>query len=149
MAVIYLDLDSFKVVNDSYGHGAGDKVLQHVSAHILKSVRLSDIVARIGGDEFVIVLPGVSERSEASRIANNVVAAISRPLAFGGRDLSIGASFGVSVYPADGDNTDALLKIADENMYRVKIVHRDLYSRQTQSQKMGPVPPSTTEHVAA
>jgi diguanylate cyclase (GGDEF)-like protein len=149
MAVIYLDLDSFKAVNDSYGHGAGDKVLQHVSAHILKSVRLSDIVARIGGDEFVIVLPGVSERSEASRIANNVVAAISRPLAFGGRDLSIGASFGVSVYPADGDNTDALLKIADENMYRVKIVHRDLYSRQTQSQKMGPVPPSTTEHVAA
>jgi diguanylate cyclase (GGDEF)-like protein len=135
MAVIYLDLDSFKEINDSYGHGAGDKVLQHVSAHILKSVRLSDIVARIGGDEFVIVLPGVSERSEASRIGNNVVAAIERPLAFGGRELSIGASFGVSVYPADGDNTDALLKIADENMYRVKIVHRGLNPRQTHNQQ--------------
>ena len=149
MAVIYLDLDSFKEINDSYGHGAGDKVLQHVSAHILKSVRLSDIVARIGGDEFVIVLPGVSERSEASRIGNNVVAAIERPLAFGGRELSIGASFGVSVYPADGDNTDALLKIADENMYRVKIVHRDLHSRQTQSLKTGPAAPSATEPAAA
>jgi len=149
MAVIYLDLDSFKEINDSYGHGAGDKVLQHVSAHILKSVRLSDIVARIGGDEFVIVLPGVSERSEASRIGNNVVAAIERPLAFGGRELSIGASFGVSAYPADGDNTDALLKIADENMYRVKIVHRDLHSRQTQSLKTGPAAPSATEPAAA
>jgi diguanylate cyclase (GGDEF)-like protein len=135
MAVIYLDLDSFKAINDGYGHGAGDKVLQHVSAQIQKSVRLSDIVARIGGDEFVIVLPGVSERGEANRIGNNVVTAISCPVPFGGRDLSIGASFGVSVYPADGDNTDALLKIADENMYRVKMAHRDLNALQPRGQE--------------
>jgi len=144
MAVIYLDLDSFKEINDSYGHGAGDKVLQHVSAHILKSVRLSDIVARIGGDEFVIVLPGVSERSEAIRIGDNVVAALSRPLAFGERDLRIGASFGVSVYPADGNTTDALLKIADENMYRVKIVHRDLHSLQTHGRQTETATPSVS-----
>lgn len=149
MSVIYLDLDSFKEINDSYGHGAGDKVLQHVSAHILKSVRLSDIVARIGGDEFVIVLPGVSDRGEASRIGDNVVAAVARPLAFGGRELNIGASFGVSVYPADGNNPDALLKIADENMYRVKVVHRDLHARQIRGPKMESASPSVSEILVA
>jgi diguanylate cyclase (GGDEF)-like protein len=126
MAVVYLDLDGFKQINDSHGHGAGDKVLQHVSAHILESVRKTDLVARIGGDEFVIVLPGVSELTEARRIADLVAAAIARPLAHGGRELRIGASFGISLYPADGESTDALLKIADEDMYRVKLEHRKL-----------------------
>jgi diguanylate cyclase (GGDEF)-like protein len=126
MALIYLDLDGFKQINDTHGHGAGDDVLQHVSAHILESVRKTDLVARIGGDEFVIVLPSVGELSEAGRIADLVAAAISRPLAYGGRELRIGASFGISVYPTDGDNTDALLKVADENMYRAKLEHRKL-----------------------
>jgi diguanylate cyclase (GGDEF)-like protein len=84
------------------------------------------VVARIGGDEFVIVLPGVGELSEARRIADLVAAAIAGPLAYGGRELRIGASFGISVYPADGDNTDALLKIADEDMYRTKLERRKL-----------------------
>jgi diguanylate cyclase (GGDEF)-like protein len=126
VAVVYLDLDGFKQINDTHGHGAGDKVLQHVSAHILESVRRTDVVARLGGDEFVIVLPGVGELAEARRIADLVVAAIARPLVYGGRELRIGASFGISVYPADGDNTDALLKIADEDMYRAKLEHRKL-----------------------
>ena len=135
MAVIYVDLDSFKEINDSYGHAAGDKVLQHVAAHILESVRRTDIVARIGGDEFVIVLPGVGERSEASRIDDLVGAAIARPVAFGGRDLRIAASFGISVYPADGDTTDALLKIADENMYRAKLTRHTRRSQQVHEQQ--------------
>jgi diguanylate cyclase (GGDEF)-like protein len=118
--------------------------LQHVSGQILKSVRLSDMVARIGGDEFVIVLPGVSDRSEAIRIGNIVATAVARPLAFGGRDLSIGASYGVSVYPADGDNTDALLKIADENMYRVKLAHRKTHAQQRES-----AAPSVSEPLVA
>jgi diguanylate cyclase (GGDEF)-like protein len=126
MAVVYLDLDGFKQINDSHGHGAGDKVLQHVSALILASVRKTDVVARLGGDEFVIVLPNVGEPAEARRIADMVAAAITQPLAYGGRELRIGASFGISVYPADGDNTDALLKIADEDMYRAKLEHRKL-----------------------
>jgi diguanylate cyclase (GGDEF)-like protein len=126
MSLIYLDLDGFKQINDTYGHGAGDKVLQHVSAHILESVRRTDVVARLGGDEFVIVLPGVGELAEARRIADLVAAAIARPLAYGGRELRIAASFGISVYPRDGDNTDALLKIADEDMYRAKLKHRKL-----------------------
>jgi diguanylate cyclase (GGDEF)-like protein len=126
MAVVYLDLDGFKRINDTHGHDAGDKVLQHVSAHILESVRRTDVVARLGGDEFVIVLPGVGEHAEARRIADLVATAIARPLAYGGRELRIGASFGISVYPADGDNTDTLLKIADEDMYRAKLEHRKL-----------------------
>jgi diguanylate cyclase (GGDEF)-like protein len=128
MAVVYLDLDGFKQINDTHGHGAGDKVLQHVSAHILESVRRTDVVARLGGDEFVIVLPGVDGRTEARRIADLVAIAIERPLAYGDRELRIGASFGISIYPADGDNTDALLKIADEDMYRAKLEHRKLYA---------------------
>jgi GGDEF domain-containing protein len=84
------------------------------------------VVARLGGDEFVIVLPGVGEPSEARRIADLVAAAIARPLAYIGRELRIGASFGISVCPVDGDNTDALLKIADEDMYRAKLEHRKL-----------------------
>jgi len=126
MAVVYLDLDGFKQINDTHGHGAGDKVLQHVSANILESVRRTDVVARLGGDEFVIVLPGVDGRTEARRIADLVATAIARPLAYGDRELRIGASFGISVYPADGDNTDALLKIADEDMYCAKLEHRKL-----------------------
>src|SRR5580658_8346832 len=126
MAFVYLDLDGFKQINDTYGHGAGDKVLQHVSAHILESVRRTDVVARLGGDEFVIVLPGVGELTEARRIADLVAIAIAQPLAYGGHELRIGASFGISIYPADGDNTDALLKVADEDMYRAKLEHRKL-----------------------
>jgi diguanylate cyclase (GGDEF)-like protein len=126
MALIYLDLNGFKQINDTHGHGAGDKVLQHVAAHILESVRKTDMVARIGGDEFVIVLPGVGELTEARRRADLVALAIAQPLAYAGLELRIGASFGISVYPADGDNTDSLLKIADEDMYRAKLKHRKL-----------------------
>jgi diguanylate cyclase (GGDEF)-like protein len=125
MALVYLDLDGFKQINDTHGHGAGDQVLQHVSAHILESVRKTDVVARLGGDEFVIVLPGVGEATEARRIADLVTAAVERPLAYADRELRIGVSYGISVYPADGDNTDALLKIADEDMYRAKLKRRN------------------------
>jgi diguanylate cyclase (GGDEF)-like protein len=135
MALVYLDLDGFKQINDTHGHGAGDKVLQHVSAHILESVRRTDVVARVGGDEFVIFLPGVGEPTEARRIADLVAAAIARPLAYGGSELRIVASFGISVYPADGDNTDALLKIADEDMYRAKLKHRKLQASATRRLK--------------
>jgi diguanylate cyclase (GGDEF)-like protein len=126
ISLIYLDLDGFKQINDTHGHGVGDKVLQHVAALVLESVRRTDVVARLGGDEFVIVLPGVGELTEARRIADLVAAALERPLAYGGRELRIAASFGVSVYPHDGDNTDALLKMADEDMYRAKLKHRKL-----------------------
>ena len=124
MAVIYLDLDHFKEINDRYGHGAGDKVLQNVSRRILESVRHTDLAARIGGDEFVVILPGVSDRREASRVAGLLVDAVSQPESFGGRELRVGASVGISICPDDGVNTDALLKMADEDMYRAKVSRR-------------------------
>jgi diguanylate cyclase (GGDEF)-like protein len=139
MALVYLDLDGFKAINDTYGHAAGDKVLQHVSAHILESVRKTDMVARLGGDEFVIVLPGVGEPAEARRIADLVAAAIARPLAYAGGELRIGVSFGISVFPADGASTDALLKIADEEMYRAKLKHRKLTAPAVDQSKGGAV----------
>jgi diguanylate cyclase (GGDEF)-like protein len=126
MSVVYLDLKGFKEINDTHGHEAGDKVLQHVAAHILESVRRSDVVARLGGDEFVIALPEVGELAEAGRIADLVAAAIARPLAYGECKLRIRASIGISVYPLDGRSTDALLKVADGDMYRTKLERRKL-----------------------
>ena len=121
MAVLYLDLDRFKEINDRYGHGGGDKVLQEVSRRILESIRRSDFAARIGGDEFVVILPGVSDRNEAKRVADLMRSAIEQPISFNGRELRVGGSFGLSIYPDDGAHTDALLKMADEDMYRAKL----------------------------
>jgi diguanylate cyclase (GGDEF)-like protein len=139
LALLFLDLDGFKQINDTHGHGAGDKILQHVSAHILESVRKTDMVARLGGDEFVIVLPGVGEPTEARRIADLVTAAVERPLAYAGRELRIGVSFGISVYPGDGNTTDALLKVADEDMYRAKMKHRKLEASAAAHPEGGPL----------
>ena len=124
MAVLYLDLDRFKEINDRYGHGAGDKVLQDVSRRILDNVRRTDLAARIGGDEFVVILPGVSDRKEAGRMADLLLTAIEQPVSFNNRELRVGGSFGISVYPEDGAHTDALLKMADEDMYRAKLRRR-------------------------
>jgi len=123
MAVLYLDLDRFKEINDRYGHGAGDKVLQDVARRILDGVRRTDFAARIGGDEFVVILPGVSDRREARRVADLVMTSIEQPVSFNGRELKVGGSVGISIYPEDGANTDTLLKVADEDMYRAKLRH--------------------------
>jgi diguanylate cyclase len=123
-AVLYLDLDSFKPINDGHGHDAGDAVLQQVSRRILDEVRATDTVARVGGDEFVIVLPGLGDRGEARRIADALAGAVARPIEFGGQQLCITGSIGISMYPVDGSDTDTLLRCADEDMYRVKLSHR-------------------------
>ena len=149
LAVIYLDLDCFKEINDTSGHSVGDKVLQYVATQISASVRRTDAVARIGGDEFVIVLPGVGERGEAARIADIVMGAISRPLDVGGRELLVGASVGISVCPTDATDTDALLKIADESMYRVKMTHRSRRALQDQGGAAQSANPDAEERLTA
>ena len=136
LAVIYADLDSFKAINDSLGHGAGDMVLKHVASQLVSSVRGSDVVARIGGDEFVIVLPGVCDRGEAARILDLVAAAIAKPVEVYGQPIIMGASFGLSICPIDGDDADTLLKVADEGMYKVKLTHRSRRASIAASQRM-------------
>ena len=120
VGVIYIDLDGFKSVNDRFGHDMGDLVLREVSSRVRSVVRHSDICARVGGDEFVIVLPNLREREEAERIGAALAHAIRQPIAFRGQTLSVGASFGISVCPEDGVEPEAVLKVADESMYRRK-----------------------------
>jgi diguanylate cyclase (GGDEF)-like protein len=124
MALIYLDLDGFKEINDRLGHATGDSVLKYVAKQLLAGVRRTDTVARIGGDEFVIALFGISGRSEAMRIARSIAEAVAVPVEIDAQGLAISASLGVSLFPADGNDVDALLKCADESMYKVKLAHR-------------------------
>jgi diguanylate cyclase (GGDEF)-like protein len=142
MAVLYLDLDRFKEINDRYGHGAGDKVLTDVSRRILDRVRHTDFAARIGGDEFVVILPGVSDRKEASRVADLLVSAIEQPVLYNSRELRVGGSIGISIYPDDGAHTDALLRFADEDMYRAKLRGRSFLPGQNAGMGTDPVPSS-------
>ncbi|MDE2092697.1 MAG: diguanylate cyclase [Burkholderiales bacterium] len=122
LALLYLDLDKFKPVNDTLGHAAGDELLQAVAARLRQQVRESDTVARIGGDEFAVILPGVSRRDEARRVADKALAALATPfrLIGQGQTIDIGASIGVAIYPDDGASADALVKAADNAMYSAK-----------------------------
>lgn len=124
MAVLYLDLDSFKDINDQQGHSAGDAVLQNVARQILRCIRRTDMAARIGGDEFVIILPGVSDRNEATRVGDLIVSSIVESSLFHETELNPGASYGVSIFPTDGTEGDALISRADEEMYRAKARRR-------------------------
>ncbi len=124
-ALLYLDLDRFKPVNDVLGHAAGDELLRAVATRILQEVRESDTVARVGGDEFAVILPDVATREDAEMVAGKIRAALGEPFDLGGkkRSVDIGSSIGIALYPADGPDADALIKAADVAMYRVKQVH--------------------------
>ncbi len=130
-ALLYLDLDKFKPVNDSMGHTAGDELLQAVAARIRHQVRESDTVARVGGDEFTVILPDIAGRDEAAIVARKIIAAVGVPFRLGPQALSveIGASIGVAVYPADGHDADTLVKAADAAMYQAKQVGNSVRSR--------------------
>ncbi|MES2355535.1 MAG: EAL domain-containing protein [Pseudomonadota bacterium] len=120
VGVIYLDLDRFKVINDSLGHPVGDALLQAVAAKLKGALRKSDTVARLGGDEFVIMMPTIARPEDAATVAKTLLAALSRPLQVEGNEFHVTASLGISVYPQDGDTHDILLKNADAAMYRAK-----------------------------
>jgi diguanylate cyclase (GGDEF)-like protein len=120
LAVLYLDLDGFKAVNDTLGHGLGDRLLGALGARIRGSVRGEDTVARLGGDEFAVLLPRVARAEDAARVASKVMEAVSTPFHFGGSVVSISASVGVSVFPDDGRSAEDLVRQADAAMYRAK-----------------------------
>ncbi|MEK7436917.1 MAG: diguanylate cyclase [Pseudomonadota bacterium] len=121
-ALLFLDLDKFKPVNDTLGHGAGDALLQSVAERIRHQVRESDTVARVGGDEFTVILPDIARREEAATVAGKIIAALGAPFQLGAwwPDVEIGTSIGIALYPADGGDADALVKAADAAMYSAK-----------------------------
>lgn len=120
LAVIFLDLDRFKLINDSLGHYVGDHALRIIADRLVHAVRASDMVARLGGDEFTVVLPGITEEQDAFRVLRKLVEALGQPLRLEGEEYSVSASVGVALYPRDGQDSDTLLRIADAAMYDSK-----------------------------
>jgi len=122
VALLYLDLDGFKVVNDTLGHTAGDQVLKSVAGRIRSQVRESDTVARIGGDEFTVILPRLPHRENAALIAQKIIDACSAPCYLDAHkaEACIGLSIGIAIFPAHGADLDTLIKAADTAMYGAK-----------------------------
>ena len=125
LALIFLDLDGFKMVNDTLGHDVGDELLKHVAARLLLCLRDSDTVARLGGDEFTAVLTDVGSRERVESAAERVIESLSAPIELEGGDVVIGASIGVAMYPDDGTDVRTLLKSADMAMYQAKAAGRN------------------------
>ncbi|MGH8509289.1 MAG: putative bifunctional diguanylate cyclase/phosphodiesterase [Gammaproteobacteria bacterium] len=140
LALLFLDLDDFKRVNDTLGHQAGDVVLRELSERLLNCVRADDYVgrqfpnpaegqtvARLGGDEFTILLPSISLPIEASTVAERVIKAVETPFVHGNTELHVGASIGITIYPNDGMDADTLIKNADMAMYHAKELGKNTY----------------------
>ncbi|MBI1891454.1 MAG: EAL domain-containing protein [Burkholderiales bacterium] len=120
LAVLFIDLDRFKNVNDSLGHNIGDKLLQEVAQRLQKCVRSVDTVSRQGGDEFVIVLVDIGSTRQVAHVIRNLMDAITKPFQINGYEIIITASIGISMYPSDGTDIDTLIKNADVAMYHAK-----------------------------
>ncbi|MBX3634100.1 MAG: EAL domain-containing protein [Rubrivivax sp.] len=125
IALLYLDLDHFRTVNDSLGHPAGDELLCRLGERLRTLLRASDTVSRTGGDEFLILLGGVADGDAAAEVGHRVLALAAEPLAVEGVELHLGASLGIALFPDDGESFDALLKKADIAMYRAKDAGRN------------------------
>ena len=128
LGVLMVDLDHFKQVNDTLGHHAGDELLCEVAKRIRASVRKSDLIARMGGDEFIVLLPDLDSPAEAELIGAKVVANVSLPLNLSGREIPVSASVGVCIYPDGGASGEALLKNVDAAMYKAKAAGRNSFT---------------------
>ncbi len=120
LAVMFLDMDGFKFINDSLGHAVGDNLLQQVSNRLKKVLRDSDTVSRIGGDEFSILIPELQNRAEAGLVAQKLIDGFYKPITLDSHEITISFSIGISIYPDDACNTDQLIKNADMAMYHIK-----------------------------
>jgi diguanylate cyclase (GGDEF)-like protein/PAS domain S-box-containing protein len=128
LAVMFVDLDRFKLVNDTLGHVKGDELLQQVATRLKDCLRRGDTLARQGGDEFTIVLPELRDRQDAKAIADKFLESLQRPFDLDGHEVHISASIGIAVYPTDGETIDELLRHADIAMYQVKALGKNGHS---------------------
>jgi len=119
-ALLFIDLDDFKTVNDTLGHAAGDRLLEAVAKRVRAAIRDADVLCRLGGDEFTVILGTIESAEEAAAISERILAAIQRPFNLAGHEASVGSSIGISLYPADGLDADTLVRHADLAMYRAK-----------------------------
>ena len=134
-ALLFLDLDGFKAVNDSMGHSAGDQLLQCVSQRLEECIRDEDTAARFGGDEFTVILQDVKQSTDAESIAAKIINTISEPVVFGDQSISVSTSIGISLYPEDGVNSEELLHAADSAMFRAKSRGKNNYRLYSRSQE--------------
>src|ERR1700682_91269 len=127
LAVVYLDLDGFKQINNTLGHGAGDTLLKMVAERLVATVRKEDTVARLGGDEFIMGLWHLSGIDDAAKVASKVIEVVSQPYAIEGHTVSITASAGIGMYPLHGEDADTLMRSADLALYEAKHVGKNVY----------------------
>lgn len=128
MSVMFLDLDGFKPINDTYGHDVGDNILVEVAKRLRSCVREQDVICRLGGDEFVILFPGLIDRTILTERADRVLAQINEPYWIGDNRVTMGVSIGISIGPADGKTGEALLTASDEAMYTAKKTGKNQYT---------------------
>lgn len=126
-ALLYIDLDRFKVINDSKGHLFGDEILREAASRLSQSIRHSDTLARIGGDEFVVLLENTSERNDITKMAKDIILELNKKYIIDDEVFELSCSIGIAIYPDDGDTTDALLSAGDKAMYRAKKKGRGNY----------------------
>ncbi|MFO1352385.1 MAG: diguanylate cyclase [Gammaproteobacteria bacterium] len=127
LAVLFLDLDHFKTVNDTLGHAVGDQLLQEVAKRFQSCIRGDDLFARLGGDEFTLLLRQIRQIEDAQNVAQKILDQMDKPIAVGGRQIQIGVSIGISVHPQDGEDAATLIRNADSAMYRAKQSGRHAY----------------------
>jgi diguanylate cyclase (GGDEF)-like protein/PAS domain S-box-containing protein len=127
LALLFLDLDRFKAINDTRGHVVGDEVLQQVADRLLHCVREADTVSRFGGDEFVVMLQDLAEVNDAALVAEKIVSSMGAPFYSGDRELFVGASVGITIFPTDTESPETMLRNADMAMYRAKESGRNCY----------------------
>jgi diguanylate cyclase (GGDEF)-like protein/PAS domain S-box-containing protein len=131
VALLFVDLDHFKRINDTLGHDAGDELLCTIARRMREGVRAEDTVARFGGDEFLVVLEGIGRSEDVGRVADKILAAISEPTLLMGREVSVSGSVGISFYPDDGTSREDLIRAADTAMYAAKETGRQSYAFHT------------------